>query len=127
MKKTAKILISAILCLSVAFCSLMPAFASEPKTAFIVVSGMNTFPLYKDNEKVFPTSTKAILKLASKIVLPLVEFFKDGDYDKLGDALFPAKGLQLFCPAIFCQKSSRLQIMWVSLLAASLDMRESLS
>lgn len=90
MKKTAKILISAILCLSVVFCSLMPAFASEPKTAFIVVSGMNTFPLYKDNEKVFPTSTKAILKLASKIVLPLVEFFKDGDYDKLGDALFPA-------------------------------------
>lgn len=90
MKKIAKILISVILCLTVAFCSLIPAFATEPKTAFIVVSGMNTFPLYKDSEKVFPTSTKTIMKLASKIVLPLVEFFRDGDYDKLGDALFPA-------------------------------------
>ena len=90
MKKIAKILISVILCLTVAFCSLIPAFATEPKTAFIVVSGMNTFPLYKDSEKVFPTSTKTIMKLASKIVLPLVEFFRDGDYNKLGDALFPA-------------------------------------
>ena len=65
-------------------------FASEPKTAFVVVSGMNTFPLYKDGEKVFPTSTKAIMKMASKLILPLVVFFADGDYDKLGDALFPA-------------------------------------
>ena len=38
MKKIAKILISVILCLTVAFCSLIPAFATEPKTAFIVVS-----------------------------------------------------------------------------------------
>lgn len=38
---------------------------------------------------------------------------------------FPCKGITVICPAIFCQKSSRLQIMWVSLLAASLDMRES--
>ena len=90
MKKIAKILISVILCLTDAFCSLIPAFATEPKTAFIVVSGMNTFPLYKDSEKVFPTSTKTIMKLASKIVLPLIEFLKDGNYDKLGDALFPA-------------------------------------
>ncbi len=72
MKKTSKILISVILCLTVAFCSLIPAFATEPKTAFIVVSGMNTFPLYKDGEKVFPTTAKTIAKLASKIILPLV-------------------------------------------------------
>ena len=90
MKKIAKILISVILCLTVAFCSLIPAFATEPKTAFIVVSGMNTFPLYKDGEKVFPTTAKTIAKLASKIILPLVGFFADGDYDKLGDSLFPA-------------------------------------
>ncbi|HAS38300.1 MAG TPA: hypothetical protein DCS04_06850, partial [Ruminococcaceae bacterium] len=90
MKKTSKILISVILCLTVAFCSLIPAFATEPKTAFIVVSGMNTFPLYKDGEKVFPTTSKTIVKLASKIILPLVGFFADSDYDKLGDSLFPA-------------------------------------
>lgn len=90
MKKTSKILISVILCLTVAFCTLIPAFATEPKTAFIVVSGMNTFPLYKDGEKVFPTTAKTIAKLASKIILPLVGFFADGDYDKLGDSLFPA-------------------------------------
>ena len=90
MKKSAKIFISVILCLTVAFCSLIPAFATEPKTAFVVVSGMNTFPLHKDGEKVFPTSTKTIMKLASKVILPLVDFFKDGDYDKLGDTLFPA-------------------------------------
>lgn len=90
MKKSAKIFLSVILCLAVVLCSMMPAFAKEPKTAFVVVSGMNTFPLYKDGEKVFPTQTKTIMKLASKIALPLVEFFKDNDYDKLGDALFPA-------------------------------------
>lgn len=90
MKKSAKIIISVILCLTVALCSLIPAFAREPKTAFVVVSGMNTFPLYRDGEKVFPTQTKTIMKLASKLALPLVGFLKDGDYDKLGDALFPA-------------------------------------
>lgn len=90
MKKSAKIIISVILCLTVALCSPIPAFAREPKTAFVVVSGMNTFPLYKDSEKVFPTQTKTIMKLASKLALPLVGFLKDGDYDKLGDALFPA-------------------------------------
>lgn len=90
MKKSAKIIISVILCLTVALCSLIPAFAREPKTAFVVVSGMNTFPLYRDGEKVFPTQAKTIMKLASKLALPLVGFLKDGDYDKLGDALFPA-------------------------------------
>lgn len=90
MKKSLKIIVGIILCMTVALCSVMPAFATEPKTAFVVVSGMNTFPLYKDGEKVFPTSTKAIMRLASKIALPLVEFFGDGDYDKLGNSLFPA-------------------------------------
>ncbi len=90
MKRTAKILISVFLCLVLIFGSVLPSLASEPKTAFVVVSGMNTFPLYKDGEKVFPTSTKAIMKMASKLILPLVGFFADGDYDKLGDALFPA-------------------------------------
>ncbi len=90
MKRSVKILVGIVLCLSIVFCSLIPAFAKEPKTAFIVVSGMNTFPLYKDGEKIFPTQTKAIVKLASKVILPLIEFFGNGDYDKLGDALFPA-------------------------------------
>ncbi len=90
MKRSVKIFVGIVLCLTIIFGSLIPSFAKEPKTAFIVVSGMNTFPLYKDGEKVFPTQTKAIVKLASRMVLPLVEFFRDGDYDKLGDALFPA-------------------------------------
>ena len=90
MKKTVKALISLLLCLTVAFCSVLPSFAFEPKTAFIVVSGMNTFPLYLDSEKVYPTPTKTIAKAAAKILLPLVGFFTDKDYDKLGDALFPA-------------------------------------
>lgn len=90
MRRSVKILVSVILCLVFFFCTLIPAFASEPKTAFIVVSGMNTFPLYKDGEKVFPTQTKAIIKLAAKLALPLAEFLKNSDYDKLGDALFPA-------------------------------------
>lgn len=90
MKKSVKILVGIVLCLSIVLGSLIPAFAKEPKTAFIVVSGMNTFPLYKDGEKIFPTQTKAIAKLASKAILPLIEFFGNGDYDKLGDALFPA-------------------------------------
>lgn len=90
MKKSFKILISILMCLTFAFCTLIPAFATEPKTAFIVVSGMNTFPLYKDGEKIFPTETKTIVKLVSKVILPLVEFFGDGDYDKLGDSFFPA-------------------------------------
>lgn len=90
MKRTVKILISVFLCLVLVVGSVLPSLASEPKTAFVVVSGMNTFPLYKDGEKVFPTSTKTIMKMASKLILPLVGFFADGDYDRLGDALFPA-------------------------------------
>lgn len=90
MNKSVKIFVSILICLTLSVCSLIPAFATEPKTAFIVVSGMNTFPLYKSGEKVFPTSTKAIMTLASKIALPLIEFLNDNDYDKFGDALFPA-------------------------------------
>lgn len=90
MKRFLKKIIVAMLCITLTFCTLVPAFASEPKTAFVVVSGMNTFPLYKDGEKVFPTSSKAITKLVSKLTLPLVEFLTNKDYNKLGDALFPA-------------------------------------
>ena len=55
MKKTAIKILSVIICIALALSAAVPAFAAGEKTAFIVVSGMNTFPLkLADGSNAFP-------------------------------------------------------------------------
>ena len=68
MKKCAKRITAALLCFIIALILCLPAFADEEKTAYIIVSGMNTFPLYDENEnQVWPLSTGTIVKLVADI------------------------------------------------------------
>ncbi|MCR5523304.1 MAG: hypothetical protein K6F64_06665 [Clostridia bacterium] len=69
---------------------IVPAFASEGKTAFVVISGMNTFPLYDENEeKVYPFSTGDIIKLAGRLVSPVASFLVTKNYDRLAEKVIP--------------------------------------
>ena len=90
MKKTLKAFISIVLSLIMIMAIFVPSFASEPKTAFIVVSGMNTFPLIDSNgEQAFPPSSDDITEMVLKIVPHVLSFLATSDYDALGDGIFP--------------------------------------
>ena len=70
MKKTIRIIVSLILCAAVVFSLGLPALAKEEKTAYVIVSGMNTFPLYdSEGNKVWPRSTGTILSLVRVVYL----------------------------------------------------------
>ena len=90
MKKTLKAILSVIIALAMITAIFVPSFATEPKTAFIVVSGMNTFPLVDSNgEQAFPPSSDAITEMVLKIVPHVLAFLATNDYDALGDGIFP--------------------------------------
>ncbi len=90
MKKTLKVLLSIALCVTMIFSVFVPSFAKEPKTAFIVVSGMNTFPLIDNNgEQAFPPSSDTITEMVFKVVPHVLAFLATNDYDALGDGIFP--------------------------------------
>lgn len=91
MKKSIRKIISLVLCLALLAGFSAPSFAKEPKTAFIVVSGMNTFPLYEnETEKIFPMTGEVIAKMVLQLIVPSVMFLLNGDYDKLTDGVVPA-------------------------------------
>lgn len=91
MKKSAAKIISLILCLVLVAGLGTPAMAKEPKTAFIVVSGMNTFPLYENGtEQVFPMTGNVIAKMVLRLLLPVTLFLVNNDYDRLTDGVVPA-------------------------------------
>ena len=90
MKKTFRTLISLLLSAVMVFALCVPSFATEPKTAFVVVSGMNTFPLIDSNgEQAFPPSSDTITDMVFKIVPHVLAFLATNDYDALGDGIFP--------------------------------------
>lgn len=103
-----KKILSIILALLIAMLSVVPAFAAQikddGKTPLIVVSGMNTFPLYKDKG----TSTEKQVFLPSFDIQDIVlkglygaasaAFFRD--WNKLGDVVFPL-AYGLFEPVAF--------------------------
>lgn len=67
-----------------------PAFAAEEKTAFVVVSGMNTFPLYdENNNKVFPMTSKTITDMVFKVLAPTTEYLITGNSEKFCDRTNP--------------------------------------
>ena len=91
MKKTVRKIISIMLCIALLAGFSAPAMAKEPKTAFIVVSGMNTFPLYEDEtEQVFPMQGGVIAKMVFMLLVPTALFLVTGNYDILTDGAVPA-------------------------------------
>ena len=104
MNKILKTVISAALIFAVVTGLCLPAFASAEKTAFVTVSGMNTFPLYdEDGTKVYPPSTKNILALVADILPDVIRYLVTKDADKLADTVLPA-AYKLFEP-VACTKS----------------------
>lgn len=89
MKKLTKITFSVFLCLAMLCTAILPSFAVEPKTAFVVVTGMANFPLSVDGKQVFAPTTETILDLAKNTVLPLAKFAANKDYNKFLDAILP--------------------------------------
>lgn len=90
MKKTLKSILSVIIAIAMLSAIFVPSLATEPKTAFIVVSGMNTFPLMNsDGEQAFPPSSDTITEMVFKIVPHVLSFLVTNDYDALGDGIFP--------------------------------------
>lgn len=91
MNKALKTVISIVLCFAVIFSFTLPCFAKSEKTAFIVVSGMNTFPLYDENDsKVYPMETKTIVSLVAKLLPAVSEYLITRNADKLADSVLPA-------------------------------------
>lgn len=90
MKRKVKSVICVILCMTIVFGVCLSVSAEEGKTAFIVVSGMNTFPLYdSEDNKVYPLSTSTILDLVGKLLPPVMSYLATKDADKLADRIFP--------------------------------------
>ncbi|MBR5263004.1 MAG: hypothetical protein IKV49_04195 [Clostridia bacterium] len=90
MKKTLKTIISIVLSVAMIFAVCIPAFASEPKTAFVVVSGMNTYPLiYSDGEQAFPPTSDDITSMVFELLPSVLSFLVTSDYDALADGIFP--------------------------------------
>lgn len=86
-----KKVLSVLLCIIIVAGFTVPSFAAPEKTVFVVVSGMNTFPLYENGtEKVFPMTGETIAKMVLKMFIPVTRFLLDMDYDKMTDGVVPA-------------------------------------
>lgn len=97
MKKKTLRIFSLMLAFCMIACTGITVFASEKKekTVLVFVNGMGVFPLKEnigtDEERsVFPPETDAILEMADEIIPPLMQYFADGDEDKLSDSALPA-------------------------------------
>lgn len=109
MKKILKAFLSAVLSLAMIISLCLPSFAAEPETAFIVVSGMNTFPLVDSNsDQAFPPSSDSITEMVLKVILPVLSFFITNDYDALGDGIFPPL-YDCFGPLAFDEDGNSVQ------------------
>ena len=99
MKKVLSVLLAALLLLA----CVTPAFAAEKApTPVIVISGMNSFPLYldevKEENQVWPPSGKAIAKLvikslpslAKSLVTGNLNYFADANFEDVFDVIFGA-------------------------------------
>ncbi len=81
-------LVSALLLLFAVFAPC--AAAAEPVTPVIVVSGMNSFPLYdsETGEQVWGPKTKDILGVVGRALLPTAKALVKRDFDVLADESF---------------------------------------
>ncbi len=86
MKKTLALFLCAVMIFSVSSF----AFAKDETTPVIVVSGMSSFPLYdgESGAKVYPASTKGIIKVVGKSILPFSKSVLSGDWDYFAEKCF---------------------------------------
>ena len=89
-KQTGKRLLALCLCALLLCCSLTAAVAAAPVTPVIVVSGMNSFPLYdaQSGEQVWGPQTKDILKVVGRALLPTAKSIVKRDWNILADESF---------------------------------------
>lgn len=103
MKRTTHKLLALVLTLLLLLACVTPAFAAaEAPTPVIVISGMNSFPLYldevKEENQVWPPSGKAIAKLVIKSLPSLAKslitrdlnIFADANFEDVFDVIFGA-------------------------------------
>ena len=91
MKYSAKPMVSILLCAVRLAAVWTPSFAAaEPVAPVIVVSGMNSFPLYdgETGEQVWGPQTKTILSMVGRILWPTVKALAKGDLEQLADDTF---------------------------------------
>ncbi|MBQ4208700.1 MAG: hypothetical protein II621_10385, partial [Clostridia bacterium] len=91
MKHPAKQLLSLLLSAVLLLAALTPSFAAAaPVTPVIVVSGMNSFPLFdgETGEQVWGPQTKTILSMVGRILWPTVKALMKGDMQELADETF---------------------------------------
>lgn len=90
MKKTILRLFCVILSVVMLTFVAAPAFAAEERTAFVVVSGMNSYPLMNENgEKIYPFETDTVLKIVGELINPVSSYLIKRDAQKLGDEVLP--------------------------------------
>ncbi len=94
---------SLVICAIMIFSVCIPSFAADEKTAYIIVSGMNTFPLYdSDGNKVWPLSTSTILSLVKDILPDVMKYLVTRNSTELADKILPV-AYKVFEP-IACNK-----------------------
>lgn len=104
MKKTAIKILSVIICIALALSAAVPAFAAGEKTAFIVVSGMNTFPLkLADGGNAFPPSGEDTAKMVLSVTGPTLKYIADRDYEALGNGILAP--LRLYFSKLECDNN----------------------
>ena len=88
--KTFKKTLALFLCVLTVFSLSTVAFAAQEITPVIVVSGMASFPLYdgESEEQVYPPSTKGIMSVVGKSVLPFSKEALTGDWNYFAEKTF---------------------------------------
>lgn len=90
MKKIIRTTLSLLLCVLLLAGIASAAAVPSAKTAFIVVSGMGSFPLYDENgSSVFPPESDAITEMVFELIPPTAAYLIDKDADKLCDKILP--------------------------------------
>lgn len=89
--------LSVFLCAVMLFAFTAPSYAANMSedVPFVLVTGMNVLPLYKDygtnsQQKVWPMTSSSVMSLASKLVLPLTRLALTKDYAAFNKSVLPA-------------------------------------
>lgn len=98
MKRNIKSIIAVVLAVVMLLSTAaVAATAAEKVTPVIVVSGLNSFPLFdKDENQVFAPTAESIIKVVGKSMLPLAKAVVKGDWSVFGDGCFKAVQEGLF-------------------------------
>lgn len=107
MKKIISVVLTLLLCVGM----LTPTFAANEKTAFVVVSGMNTFPLFDGTgTQVFPMTSDTIFNMVMKVLAPTTEYLITGNSKKFCDKTNPVV-YDVFAPLACDENGDSIEIV----------------